>query len=89
VVVVRAAFAAVADDKVKVVGQLIMSGFLVSLRHLVTLSPCHLVMSLTVACLVLPASPDGQSPWHTDFTKALAEARRSGKPLFVVITCRH
>jgi hypothetical protein len=68
---------------------MIMSGFPISLRHLVTLSPCHLVMSLIVACLVLPASSDGQSPWRTDYAKALAEARQSGKPLFVVITCRH
>jgi hypothetical protein len=75
----------------KVVGQMIMSGFPVSLRHLVTLSPCHLVMGLTLTGLLLPASPDGQeqSPWHTDYAKALAESRRSGKPLFVVITCRH
>jgi hypothetical protein len=65
-----------------------MSGFLVCLRHLVTLSPCHLVMGLTLACL-LPASPNGPGPWHTDYAKALAEARRTGKPLFVVITCRH
>jgi hypothetical protein len=27
--------------------------------------------------------------WNTDYPKALAEARRTGKPLFVVITCRH
>jgi hypothetical protein len=28
-------------------------------------------------------------PWHTDFAKALAEARQTGKPVFVTITCRH
>jgi hypothetical protein len=66
-----------------------MSGFLVSFRHLVTWSPGHLVMGLTLTALLLPASADGPGPWHTDYAKALAESRRSGKPLFVVITCRH
>ena len=48
-------------------------------------------MGLTLTGLLLPTSPDGQeqSPWHTDYAKALAESRRGGKPLFVVITCRH
>jgi hypothetical protein len=46
-------------------------------------------MGLALTGLLLPAPSDGQSPWHTDYAKALAEARRSGKPLFVVITCRH
>jgi hypothetical protein len=45
-------------------------------------------MGLTLAYL-LPASQDGPGPWDTDYAKALAEARRTGKPLFVVITCRH
>jgi hypothetical protein len=27
--------------------------------------------------------------WHTDYDKALAEARQSGKPLFVVFACLH
>ena len=46
-------------------------------------------MGLTLTALLLPASADGPGPWHTDYAKALAESRRSGKPLFVVITCRH
>jgi hypothetical protein len=64
-----------------VAGQQMMSGFLGSLRHL--------VMGLTLTALLVPASADGPGPWHTDYAKALAEARRSGKPLFVVFTCRH
>jgi hypothetical protein len=27
--------------------------------------------------------------WHTDYAKAIAEARQSGKPLFVVFACLH
>jgi hypothetical protein len=27
--------------------------------------------------------------WHTDYAKALAEARQTGKPLFVVFACLH
>jgi hypothetical protein len=46
-------------------------------------------MGLTLTALLVPASADGPGPWHTDYAKALAEARRSGKPLFVVFTCRH
>jgi hypothetical protein len=46
-------------------------------------------MGLTLTALPVPASADDPGPWHTDYAKALAEARRSGKPLFVVFTCRH
>jgi hypothetical protein len=27
--------------------------------------------------------------WHTDYSKALAEARQIGKPLFVTFACLH
>jgi hypothetical protein len=32
-------------------------------------------------------TPEGA--WHDDYAKALAEAKQTGKLLFVVITCPH
>jgi hypothetical protein len=31
-------------------------------------------------------SADPEPPWHTDYAKALAEARSTGKPIFAVFT---
>jgi hypothetical protein len=46
-------------------------------------------MLLTLTCLVLPIAPT-QAPtktWHTDYATAQAEAKKSGKPMLVVIRC--
>ena len=48
-----------------------------------------LLLSLS---LTLPADGEpGQpaSPWLTDLAKAEKEARKTGKPLFVVFRCEH
>jgi len=44
---------------------------------------------------LLPASAEAAPPkfdaakygWHTDFTTATAEAKRTGKPIFLVFRC--
>jgi hypothetical protein len=41
---------------------------------------------ITLAFLVPQPSPDPEAAWQTDYTKALAEARQSGKPIFAVFT---
>ena len=44
---------------------------------------------LTLAFLVPLAgwqAPDPESAWHSDYAKALAEARQTGKPIFAVFT---
>ncbi len=36
-----------------------------------------------------PATAQVKRPlWHTDYARARAEARRTGKPLFVVFRCQ-
>jgi hypothetical protein len=49
---------------------------------------CAVLVSLLLA---LPAFAQRNNPkangWHTDYAAARAEAKRSGKPLFVVFRC--
>jgi hypothetical protein len=48
-----------------------------------------------LALVLLPASTVAAPPkfdaakygWHTDFTAATAEAKRTGKPIFLVFRC--
>jgi hypothetical protein len=46
--------------------------------------------SLVILTFLVPLvgwqSADPEPPWHTDYAKALADARKSGKPLFAVFT---
>jgi hypothetical protein len=40
---------------------------------------------LLAACCLAPARQAAEEPpWHADYAKALAEARRTGKPLLVL-----
>jgi len=52
-----------------------------------------ITLAVVVACCCLASAwQDIRSPdaaWHIDYGKALAEARQSGKPLFVVFACLH
>jgi hypothetical protein len=49
------------------------------------------LVSLLIALPALPAFAQRNNPkangWHTDYAAARAEAKRSGKPLFVVFRC--
>jgi hypothetical protein len=49
---------------------------------------CAVLVSLLLA---VPAIAQRNNPrasgWHTDYAAARAEAKRSGKPLFVVFRC--
>lgn len=48
-----------------------------------------------LALVLLPASAPAAAPkfdaaklgWHADYDKAVAEARRTGKPIFLVFRC--
>lgn len=48
-----------------------------------------------IALLVIPAAADARGPalnvakygWHTDYAEARAEARKTGKPIFLVFRC--
>jgi hypothetical protein len=45
-----------------------------------------------VSCCFVFAQQDARNPdaaWHTDYAKALEEARKTGKPLFVTFACLH
>jgi hypothetical protein len=44
---------------------------------------------LLVGLLGLAAGAPEEPRWHEDYEQARAEARRTGKPLFVVFRCRH
>ncbi len=47
-----------------------------------------LVASLLALALLRPAAGDGEDfAWHTDLAAAREEARKAGKPLFVVFRC--
>ena len=35
-------------------------------------------------CLFAGQQPAAEPPWHTDYAKALAESRQSGKPIFAL-----
>jgi hypothetical protein len=56
---------------------------------------CRVVItaSLTLACCCLVGGGQDLRPqdaaWHSDYAKALAESRQSGKPLFIVLACLH
>lgn len=48
----------------------------------------------TLALLVLAGTADARPPldaakfgWHTDYAMAKAEAKRTGKPIFLVFRC--
>jgi hypothetical protein len=46
------------------------------------------LVSLLLAGSVVAAPPRPQAfGWHTDYAAARAEAKRSGKPLFVAFRC--
>ena len=44
--------------------------------------------ALTVAAVHVPAGAQKQVGWFADYAAARAEARRTGKPLFVVFRCQ-
>jgi hypothetical protein len=46
------------------------------------------LLLLPAAALAQGKRPDpAQYGWHTDYDKARAEARRTGKPIFLVFRC--
>ncbi len=56
---------------------------------------CRFVAAVTVAvafCCLVSGGQDLRKPdaaWHDSYAKGLAEARQTGKPLFVVLACLH
>ena len=43
---------------------------------------------LFLAAVCSAGAAEAKPTWHTDLTKARAEAKRTGKPLFVVFRCQ-
>jgi hypothetical protein len=49
---------------------------------------CAVLVSLFLAAPVLAQRGNPKATgWHTDYAAARAEAKRTGKPLFVVLRC--
>jgi hypothetical protein len=50
-------------------------------------------LAVIVACCCLVSGQqilrNPEVAWHSDYAKALAEARQTGKPLFIVLACLH
>ena len=51
--------------------------------HLVKV-PTPVSEELAGCCLFAGQQPAAEPPWHTDYAKALAAARQSGKPIFAL-----
>jgi hypothetical protein len=52
----------------------------------------RVLAGLTLATLIGAAAPQPLDPaqygWHADYASATAEARRTGKPIFLVFRCQ-
>jgi hypothetical protein len=46
-----------------------------------------LVLAILPACAAPPKLDPGRYGWHADYAAASAEARRTGKPIFLVFRC--
>jgi hypothetical protein len=48
-----------------------------------------LMRSLVLLVLLAPLAAADSPPWLTDLDQAFAAARKSGQPLFIVLSCPH
>ena len=46
-----------------------------------------IVIALALAVMALPGLAAAQLSWHNNYAEALAEAKETGKPLFINFRC--